>query len=168
MLGKVAKAHHGVEGGADEEDHDGVEEDVAVDDGEAGVEGEEHAGQGRGGEASCHLPHGEETQGKSQNLIGHKKVNSWKSSSIKDIIKKDRSTKKDITVQHYGRDDEEDPNRSASKTHSQNGREIFEGVAWRREVETRVVTRYLACVSLIRKKPCLCLTDQKKTFSVFN
>ena len=75
LLGKVAKAHHGVEGGADEEDHDGVEEDVAVDDGEAGVEGEEHPGEGGGGEASCHLPHGEETQGKSQNLIGHKKVN---------------------------------------------------------------------------------------------
>ena len=60
FLGKVAKAHHGVEGGADEEDHDGVEEDVAVDDGEGGVEGEEHAGQAGRREAGRQLPDGEE------------------------------------------------------------------------------------------------------------
>ena len=60
FLGEVAKAHHGVEGGADEEDHDGVEEDVAVDDGEGGVEGEEHAGQAGCREAGRQLPDGEE------------------------------------------------------------------------------------------------------------
>ena len=60
LLGKIAKAHHGVEGGADEEDHDGVEEDVAVDDGEGGVEGEEHAGQAGRREAGRQLPDGEE------------------------------------------------------------------------------------------------------------
>ena len=60
LLGKVAKAYHGVEGGADEEDHDGVEEDVAVDDGEGGVEGEEHAGKARRREAGRQLPDGEE------------------------------------------------------------------------------------------------------------
>ena len=60
FLGEVAKAHHGVEGGADEEDHDGVEEDVAVDDGEGGVEGEEHAGQAGRREAGRQLPDGEE------------------------------------------------------------------------------------------------------------
>ena len=42
LIGQLAEADHGVEGDADEEDHDGVEEDVAVDDGEGGVEGEEH------------------------------------------------------------------------------------------------------------------------------
>ena len=43
LLGQLAKADHGVEGDADEEDHDGVEEDVAVDDGEGGVKGEKHS-----------------------------------------------------------------------------------------------------------------------------
>ena len=53
MIGQFAEADHGVEGDADEEDHDGVEENVAVDDGEAGVEGEEHPGEGGCGEAAC-------------------------------------------------------------------------------------------------------------------
>ena len=51
MLGQLTEADHGVEGDADEEDHDGVEEDVAVDDGEGGVEGEEHPSEGGSREA---------------------------------------------------------------------------------------------------------------------
>ena len=53
LIGQLAEAHHGVEGAADEEDHDGVEENVAVDDGEGGVEGEEHPSESRCGEAPC-------------------------------------------------------------------------------------------------------------------
>ena len=41
--------------------------------------------------------------------------------------------------------DEEDPNSSAAKAHAQDGREVFEGVARLREVETGIVTRCLAC-----------------------
>ena len=53
MISQLAEADHGVEGDADEEDHDGVEENVAVDDGEGGVEGEEHPSESRCGEAPC-------------------------------------------------------------------------------------------------------------------
>ena len=82
MIGQLAEADHGVEGDADEEDHDGVEEDVAVDDGEGGVEGEEHPSEGGSREAPSQLPHCEETQGKGQNLNRQRalKVNSHESS----------------------------------------------------------------------------------------
>ena len=63
LLGKVAKAHHGVEGGADEEDHDGVEEDVAIEGDHPDVEEEDQAGQGGGGQAARELPHGQEGEG---------------------------------------------------------------------------------------------------------
>ena len=53
LIGQLLEADHGVEGDADEEDHDGVEEDVAVDDGEGGVKGEEHSSQRGSGEAAC-------------------------------------------------------------------------------------------------------------------
>ena len=69
MIGQLAEADHGVEGDTDEEDHDWVKENVAVDDGEGGVEGEEHPSEGGRGEALSQLPHCEETQGKGQNLI---------------------------------------------------------------------------------------------------
>lgn len=59
-MSQLAEADHGVEGDTDEEDHDGVEEDVAVDDGEGGVEGEEHAGKAGCREAGRQLPDGEE------------------------------------------------------------------------------------------------------------
>ena len=50
-----------------------------------------------------------------------------------------------MSVQCCGSDDEEDPNSSAAETHAQDGREVFEGVARLRKVETSVVTRCLAC-----------------------
>ena len=68
LMSQLAEADHGVEGDTDEEDHDGVEEDVAVDDGEAGVEGEEHSSKGCCREALRQFPYCEETQGKGQNL----------------------------------------------------------------------------------------------------
>ena len=67
-MSQLAEADHGVEGDTDEEDHDGVEEDVAVDDGEAGVKGEEHSSKGCCREALRQFPYCEETQGKGQNL----------------------------------------------------------------------------------------------------
>ena len=71
-MSQLAEADHGVEGDTDEEDHDGVEENVAVDDGEAGVEGEEHSSKGCCREALRQFPYCEETQGKGQNLSGER------------------------------------------------------------------------------------------------
>ena len=55
-----AELRHCPDRPGDEEEKDGVEEDVAVDDGEGGVEGEEHAGQAGCREAGRQLPDGEE------------------------------------------------------------------------------------------------------------
>ena len=119
-MSQLAEADHGVEGDTDEEDHDGVEEDVAVDDGEAGVKGEEHSSKGCCREALRQFPYCEETQGKGQNLSGERM---------------------DISSM---RERKSYPNGSASKAHAQDGWKIFKRVAWHREVEAGIVTRYFA------------------------
>ena len=47
----------------DEEEKDGVEEDVAVEGDDPDVEEQDEAGQGGGGEAACELPDGQEGEG---------------------------------------------------------------------------------------------------------
>ena len=58
-----AELRHRPDRSGDEEEKDGVEEDVAVEGDDPDVEEQDEAGQGGGGEAACELPDGQEGEG---------------------------------------------------------------------------------------------------------
>ena len=58
-----AELRHCPDRTGDEEEKDGVEEDVAVEGDDPDVEEQDEAGQGGGGEAACELPDGQEGEG---------------------------------------------------------------------------------------------------------
>ena len=58
-----AELRHCPDRPGDEEEKDGVEEDVAVEGDDPDVEEQDEAGQGGGGEAACELPDGQEGEG---------------------------------------------------------------------------------------------------------